>query len=363
MKILFGLIVFGLSCLSPSASAQEKAAYFQKPTIAFSGFLDVYYGFDFNQPPDSHRPDFLFNHHRHNAVDINLGLLQAHVDGGKYQANLGLMVGTYPQQNLAHEPEWLRNIFAANVGIALIQDDRLWLDVGIFESHIGFESALSADNWTLTRSLVAENSPYYLAGAKLTWNPSTQWQLAALMVNGWQRIQRVSGSTLPSFGTQTTYTFSENARLNWSTFIGTDDPDKTRRMRYFSNSYGQFQLTEKIGLIAGIDVGFQQTAKGRSDHDVWFGTVLIARYAFSKTWAMAVRGEYYRDNTEVIVTTEQMEGFETAGFSANIDYNAHKNVFCRLEIRWLKSSNAIFAKNTTMSHNNVLLIGSIALRF
>ncbi|MBK8628485.1 MAG: outer membrane beta-barrel protein [Saprospiraceae bacterium] len=28
------------------------------------------------------------------------------------------------------------------------------MDAGIFPSHIGFESAISADNWTLTRSLL-----------------------------------------------------------------------------------------------------------------------------------------------------------------------------------------------------------------
>jgi hypothetical protein len=34
-------------------------------------------------------------------------------------------------------------------------------------SHIGFESVISADCWTLTRSLLAENSPYYETGMRL----------------------------------------------------------------------------------------------------------------------------------------------------------------------------------------------------
>jgi hypothetical protein len=46
----------------------------------------------------------------------------------------------------------------------------LWLDAGIFGSHMGFESALSIDNPTLTKSFVAENSPYYWSGAKLTYH-------------------------------------------------------------------------------------------------------------------------------------------------------------------------------------------------
>ena len=37
--------------------------------------------------------------------------------------------------------------------------DNLWLDAGIFVSHIGLESANSRDNLTLTRSIMADNSP------------------------------------------------------------------------------------------------------------------------------------------------------------------------------------------------------------
>jgi hypothetical protein len=49
----------------------------------------------------------------------------------------------------------------------LSKKQNLWLDAGIMPSHIGFESAVSADCWTLTRSLLAENSPYYETGIKL----------------------------------------------------------------------------------------------------------------------------------------------------------------------------------------------------
>ncbi len=148
------------------------------------------------------------------------------------------MAGTYAQNNLAGEQELLRHVFEANAGVALDVQGPLWLDAGIFPSHIGFESAVSADNPTLTRSILAENFPYYLAGAKLSCGPSEKWELTALVLNGWQRIQRVPGSSLPSLGslgTQVTYSPSPATTLNWSTFIGADDPDPTRRMRYFNN--------------------------------------------------------------------------------------------------------------------------------
>lgn len=155
----------------------------------------------------------------------------------------------------------MKSVFEANIGISLNEKNNLWLDAGIMPSHIGFESAISMDNWTLTRSLLAENSPYFLSGAKLTFNPNEKWELAGLILNGWQRIQRLEGNSLPSFGTQMKFSPNESTTLNWSAFIGTDDPDQLRRMRYFNNFYGQFQLTDRFGLITGFDFGAQQIQK------------------------------------------------------------------------------------------------------
>ena len=72
-----------------------------------------------------------------------------------------MAAGTYMNANYAAEPEYLKNIYEANAGIKISKNENLWIDVGILPSHIGFETAIRKDNWTLTRSMVAENSPYY----------------------------------------------------------------------------------------------------------------------------------------------------------------------------------------------------------
>ena len=167
----------------------------------------------------------------------------------------------------------------------------MWLDAGIFSSHLGFESAISMDNLTLTRSLAAENSAYFLSGAKLTHEPNEKWTLAGIIINGWQRIRRVEGNSIPSFGTQVSCSPSKKTTINWSTFVGTDDPDETRRMRYFNNVYGQFQLNEKIAIITGFDIGAQQQVKNNSTYDFWLTPNLITQYSINKVWKTAVRVE------------------------------------------------------------------------
>lgn len=352
-----------LFLFAQQSMAQNDSIWRQKPTLQISGFADVFYVYDFNQPEGTERQPFLFNHNRHNEFNLNLGLVKLGVEHTKYRANLALQTGTYANDNYAAEPDLLKNIFEANIGISLNQKNNLWLDAGVLPSHIGFESAVSMDNWTLTRSLLAENSPYFLAGAKLTFSPNDHWEIAALMVNGWQRIQRLEGNSQPSFGTQVNFSPSEKITWNWSTFIGTDDPDATRRMRYFNNFYGQFQCTEKLGLIAGFDIGTQQKSKGSSDYDLWYSPVIIAQYEINSIWKTALRAEYYQDETGIIISTNTPNGFRTTGLSLNLDYVPTANIVCRLEGRWLNSQDKIFENQSTPSNNNFFIGASMAIKF
>jgi len=357
--LLFSLIpLLGKPCF-----AQTDSIWKQKPEIVFSGFMDIFYAYDFNKPQTHFRQSFLYNHNRHNELNLNLGFVKASVKHTKYRANFALQSGTYVNDNYASEPGLLKNIFEANIGLSLNKKNNLWLDAGIFGSHIGFEGAISMDNWTLTRSLLAENSPYYLSGAKLTFNPNDKWELTALLCNGWQHIQKVSGNSLPSFCTQVKFKPSENTTLNWSTFIGTDDPDSTRRMRYFNNFFGQFQFTKKFGLIAGFDIGVQQQTIHSTQYDLWYSPVIIVRYAFANKWTTALRAEYYQDETGIIIPTGTTNGFKTSGLSLNLDYSPTDNLFCRIEGRWLNSRDKIFEQGNSLSNDNFIIVSSIALRF
>ncbi|MBK9152048.1 MAG: porin [Saprospiraceae bacterium] len=342
---------------------QMDSSWSQQPELYISGFLDVFYVYDFNNPVETKRQPFLYNHNRHNEFNLNLGFIKLGLEHPKYRANLAIQTGTYVSDNYAAEPDLLQNIFEANVGVSLNKKNNLWLDAGIFASHIGFESAVSMDNWTMTRSLLAENSPYFLSGAKLTYKPNDQWELAGLILNGWQRIQRLRGNSLPSFGTQIQYTPSESLTLNWSTFIGTDDPDPERRMRYFNNIYGQIQISGNLGLIAGFDIGAQQRMKSSKAYDKWFSPVLIAQYRVSKKWKTAIRAEYYQDRTEIIIPVSTPNGFKVTGLSLNIDYSPAQDFICRLEGRSLISQDNIFESNTSPTNTDFFVGTSLAIKF
>lgn len=343
------------------ATAQEE----KKNPFTVSGYVEAYYIYDFNRPINNTRPGFVYSHNRANEVNINLGFLKGGYNTERVRANLAIGAGTYMNANLAAEPGVLKNVFEANAGVKLSKTANLWLDAGIMPSHIGFESAIGKDNWTLTRSLVADNTPYYEAGAKLGYTSKNEkWYLAAMYLNGWQRIQRVDGNTTPAFGTQITYKPSSAITLNYSTFVGNDKPDSVRLMRYYHNVYGIFQVSEKFGVIVGVDYGMEQKVKGESKMNNWYTPALILKFSPDATNSIAVRGEYFHDENGVIIASGTPNGFKTVGWSVNYDRQLFNNAVWRVEVRSFSGKDDYFVKrNSEATKNNTFISTALAFSF
>jgi hypothetical protein len=359
MKNILYILIF--TFIGHIAFSQDEP----KPSaITISGYLETYYVYDFNKPADNNRPSFVYSHNRHNEVNLNLGFVKATYTTERVRANIALMAGTYANANLAAEPGVLKNVFEANAGVKISANKNLWVDAGIFGSHIGFESAIGKDCWSLTRSMLADNTPYYEAGAKLSYTSDNgKWLLSGLILNGWQRIQRVSGNSMPSFGTQITFKPTSSITLNSSTFIGTDKPDSARQMRYFHNFYGIFQVAPKWGIIAGFDYGMEEKSRESSRMNTWTSPVLIIRYTASDKIALAVRGEYYDDKNSVIIATSTVNGFKTSGISFNFDYNVMPNVMWRAEVRNLASKDEVFTKDGKSVKTDTFVSTALAISF
>ena len=356
--IAIALVVIGFT----TVEAQEEVTAENPFTI--SGYIETYYSYDFGNPDNHTRPGFIYSHNRHNEVNLNLGLAKVNYQKDNVRANLALMAGTYANANLSAEPETLKNIYEANIGVKISNNYNLWIDAGILPSHIGFESAIGKDCQTLTRSMMADNSPYYEAGVKVSYtSKSEKWYLAAMYLNGWQRMQKVDGNQTPAFGTQLTYKPSAKTVLNWSTYAGNEQPDSIRSWRYFNNFYGQFKVTEKLNLSAGFDIGVQQTERGSSDYNVWYTPNLIVQFIPPNKIQVACRAEYYQDKKGVIVASGTENGFQTFGLSANFDYLAMENVLFRIEARTLDSKDDVFLKNSNPTNNNVFVTTSMAISF
>lgn len=358
-RVAIGLVFPLLAFCSVKAIAQGDSDSSKQVAVRFSGYVDVYYAYDFGQSADDDRPPFLYQYDRHSEVDLNLGVARVEYDRTNVRAAFGLMAGTYAQANMIAEPALLQNLYEARVGFALNHTKELWIDAGVFPAHIGLESAIGIDNWTLTRSIVAENSPYYLSGAKVTWKPSRKVELAGLFMNGWQRIRRIQNN-IPCFGTQVLWTMKDGMKLNWSTFAGSDSPDSLGYYRVFNNFWWSYTGV-KWGVQLGMDVGLQED--GADGWDQWAGAVGIVRRKLGKRFFGVGRVEYYTDAKQVIVPTGTPHGLTAMGYSAGVDIMVAPDAFLRLEGRTFHGVDELFEDVHGSTHDNTAITVSLLARF
>ncbi|MBL7737806.1 MAG: porin [Chitinophagaceae bacterium] len=346
-----------LLCLSADLFAQPDTTN----KLSFFGYVEAYYVKEADSPPGNQRPAFLYNHNRHDQANINLALAKLFYAGRQFRFNAGIMLGTYPVYNLAGEPVVLNRVYELNAGIRLGVKKHIWLDGGIMASHIGFESALGKDGPTLSRSIVADNSPYYETGGRLSFqSDDKKIFLAVLALNGWQRIATKIDKGAFGTGVQVMITPNDQLTINYSNYVG--NGTATKRLRHYHNIYTIFSPGEKWKIIAGLDAGFQ---KKESDdgQESWFSPVLITGYSISKKIKIATRAEYFHDENNVIITTLADLPFHTWGFSGNIDFTLLKNCLLRMEYRAFKSRYAIFEDNNGFSRYNKAIAFALVLWF
>ncbi len=351
-----------LLLLSTMAIAQADST--TGSPLTFSGYLEGYYSFDFSNPHDHYRPGYIYSFNRHNEFNINLAMVKLNYTKQKVRANVGLMAGTYASANLGSEPLALRYVYEANAGVKLSKTKNLWLDAGIMPSHIGLESAIGRDSWTLSRSIGADNSPYYESGAKIGYTtPSEKLYISALVLNGWQRIARPKGNNTPAFGHQLTWKPNSKITLNSSSFVGNDQPDSLSQLRLFHDFFGIFQLSERFEATVGFDIGAQQAAKGSSIYRVWYTPMAMLRMQVTQKLALAARGEYYDDAHNVIISSPYPNGFQTLGYSLNADVAILDNVLWRIEGRGFSSRSPIFVSQGRPAFSNFGMTTSLSVAF
>lgn len=327
-------------------------------TFRISAYVEAYYAYDLARPANGERPYFLYNHKRHNTASINLALLSLDVERRKARAAVGLMVGDYAKFNLAAEPDLLRNIYEAHVGIKLSSGHDLWLDAGVLPSHIGAEGAIGIDQLTLTRSLVAENSPYYEAGVRVQYKPNARWALAGLLLNGWQQIVRTPGNSRLAFGTQVQRKNEAGTTLNWSTFVGSMGPDSAAEWRVYNNLYAVME-SDAYAMSLGLDVGMQESSMADENWDGWLTLVAIAKGRFGKKWWGVGRIEYFMDDRGVVTN-----GLTTLGASLGVDLRIDPNAVWRVEGRLLGGADDPFLDAAgNASPTNMAVTTSICVRF
>lgn len=367
-----GLLIVAVACpalAQTSTSSSDSASRADTAvTVSFGAFIDSYYAYDFGRPKNFDRL-FTTQAVRHNEFNVNLGYVEAKLAASRLRGRVALQAGTSVQSNYSGEPaigsvsgpSISRLLQEAFAGYAITP--KVWIDGGIFFSWIGMESFISRDNLSYTRSLSAEYTPYYMSGARVTWQPSPKLTALFAVVNGWQNISETNQDK--GVGIRLDFTPASTTTVSYYDFFGNEAG--SGRLRTLNGVGVKSSVTPALTLQANFDYGTQDNVD-ESGHVSWWSSGLTGKLQVAPTVGVSARVERYSDPEQVIIVTGVAQPFEATTASAGIDVAplANSRALWRSEVRGTWADDSIFPDRsdvTGLSKHNYVVVTSLALTF
>lgn len=269
-----------------------------------SGFVDVYYGYNSNQPIgrttafrnfDINSGQFGLNMIElvaDKAPDATASRLGYHVALGFGQA-MNIVNSTEPGQfpTESNFDQYLKEgylEYLAPIGKGL------QINVGKFVTPAGAEVIETKDNWNYSRGLLfALAIPYFHFGTSAKYAFNSKFALTGYLVNGWNNsIDNNSGKTT---GFSAAWTPNSKFSLIQNYLVGPEQLNDNSNFRHLSDTVVSFSPNSKLSFLANYDYGHDHlTGAPFSVH--WSGIAGYIKYAPNDKWGFAGRGEYFSDN-------------------------------------------------------------------
>ncbi|HEX3071978.1 MAG TPA: outer membrane beta-barrel protein [Ignavibacteriales bacterium] len=347
MKKIFpaAYLIFFFSYAGLKAQTEKIDVYF---------YMETYYQTNPSYSGPDESVPFYYSFPKYNQFSLNTALLGAKTSADDYRAALGFIAGDFAETNWSAEPEIFRNLYEGYIGFKVTKN--IWIDTGVFGSHIGNESVTSAYNMSPTQSMIAENSPYYETGIKVSYEGEV-FLISALLLNGWQNIRENNSNK--AFGWQTQYRLSGQLTLNSSSYYGEgyNAPDSLKKLRFFHNFYALYSPASKFQTALAFDIGLQESGKDNK-YLSWKGFSLAFKYLLSSKINIGCRAEVYYDKSGLIIP----DGLKTSGFSAGFDYYANPHVLFRAEGKYLNADKEIFFSGSGRSKDRFSFLTSLSFK-
>jgi len=316
-------------------------------SVEFSGIIDAYYNYNFNEPPTASFPEnatgVLTRNFdvRHNQ--FSLGLVEfaanrpATADdqiGFRFDLQYGQVAQIFngdPVDNNA-----LVNVQQGYVSYYAPVGNGLTFDFGKFVTPIGTEPTEAKDNFNYSRAFLYALGPYYHVGGRIGYTVSDKVSLTGLIVNGWNATgDNNSGKTVGGGITikpNAKFTFIQNA------LFGPEQTDNADDSRTYLDSNVAYALNDTNAL--GLNYIWADDGVGGEDIG-WQGLALYYRNQVTDRFAFAPRFEWYNDSDGFVTGVAQtMKEFTLTG-----ELKHSKGLIFRAEYRSDWSDEDFFIKN------------------
>ena len=324
----------------------------EPPGVEVTGFVDIYYGYDFNKVDPLLRTFDV----QHNAFSLSLAevafekkVSPARRVGFRVDLDFGktadLVAAFEPGPN---GPEIYKNVGQAY--LSLQAAERLTIDVGKFVTPIGAEVIESQDDWNYTRSVLFGYAiPFYHVGVRAAFAASDKVTLTGFLVNGWNN-DSVIYEGKPGLAIAASLTPSDKVTWVANFMSSLEVPDPTAPRRNIFDTTLTLSPASRLSFMGNFDYGKEGAVK-------WWGLAGYAKYQATATWALVGRYEYLDDTDGGFMTIGQ----KAQTFTVTSDNLVAGALRVRLEYRLDRTQHAYFEKSdgTLTDSQSTLTVGVV----
>jgi hypothetical protein len=173
----------------------------------------------------------------------------------------------------------------------------LRLDFGKFITHMGNELIEGYDGWNdnATRSLVFGYAiPFTHTGLKASYTFNDELAGMLQLCNGWDVVK--DNNSGKSLGVQLVWTPSKAVAVTGNYMVGPERADSNSDLRNVGNLVGQWKATAQTVFTLELTYGSEPNAVTAGQTATWRGIVGYARFGFSDSLALILRGEFFDDH-------------------------------------------------------------------
>ncbi len=335
-------------------------------TISLSGYISCYYGVYSDTSNATGFQKFPTSAPKTETFSLNIVQLSAAYTSRNVRGIFTFHYGDIPHCAWSNEYNLIQE---ANIGMRIAK--KLWVDAGLFRTHIGLESIQPRENITYSVATTTYYEPYFLSGAKLTWNASSKLTLQANVFNSFNTFHETNKNK--AFGLAALYEFSPKLSITFNTIHCDESPvyATLKQPRIYNNLYLVYK-SKRIDLGAEANFGTQQHTKlsDSTQSAIMYSALLAVKLKITPKQAVYSRVEYFYDPDEILTGPvqnghHQLVGINLLGITAGMEVKPIINSYFRIEGRYLQttSDEDIFLLNGRSSHQRWEIITGIGVWF
>jgi len=350
-----------------SADADKKSSTPSLGSIlgntTLSGFIDGYYGENFNNPANR-TSGFRYFDAASNQFGLNLIELVVdktpdpansrtgyHIALGYGQA-MNAIYGAGTTASLSADQYVKEAYFSylAPVGKGL------QIDIGKYVTPHGAEVIETKDNWNYTRGLLFYSAiPYFHYGMRAKYAFNDKYSLTGFFNNGWNDV--VDNNSGKTYGLTFGWNPNKKFSLAQCYMAGPEGANNNSNWRQMFDTVATISPTERLTFMLNYDYGRGDRIEGVANPVYWTGIAGYVKYALNSKYSVATRYEYYNDHYGFTTGTAGHVQEVTGTFQRLMA----SHILGRLEFRHDQANNPIFTKgaNEMVNAQNTLTAGMV----